>query len=79
MIEETMYKALRLNAKLERCTSRGGKRVYVCPECESGDISLALHFSGRIFICNTCNFWGPWRMRKSKRSNVELRGAPDER
>lgn len=70
MTEETMLNALRLNVGLERCTSKGGKRAYFCPECGSAHIEKLQHWSGTIFSCNSCDCWGAWTRRISRCSNA---------
>ena len=47
-------------------TSRGGKRIYFCPDCKSTEIQKGQNIFGVIIICSHCNMWHSWRSRLSK-------------
>ena len=44
--------------------SKGGKREYHCPKCNSKNIKKAFTFgSQRCGECLDCNTWWPWTHR----------------
>jgi len=50
--------------------SKGGKRGYLCPECNSPRITNVSVYGQSSYLCNDCQKYAPWKQRK-KVSNEE--------
>ena len=54
--------------------SKGGKREYLCPDCESPDIEKGRIYGSSVAICTVCNTYWPWR----DRINIKARPALED-
>lgn len=47
--------------------SKGGKREWCCPTCESPDIIKVLMVWGLVGECNDCDCYFSWRLRINRK------------
>lgn len=49
--------------------SKGGKREWLCPMCESPKIQKHIKYGQNSGLCETCREWWPWTWRLKVKVN----------